>query len=277
MAASDGADAWRDRVERARIDVRTLFGGRRYRRFVIVAIARTGTTALISLLNAHSRAMCFGEIFRRPEEIGWDIRPYAGLHDARLLDLYKRDPAAFLRQAVWRRWPREIAAVGFKIFYYHARTPPFAAVWDILEQDREIAVLHVKRRNILSQYLSLQLAHRTNVWAVTAPSARPADPVTLDPAACERHFVEVRAMEDEADERFARHDSLSIDYEDLAADKTALMERVTTFLGLRMEALSTPLVRQRTRPLSEAIANFDELKAAFDRTQWAGFFTDARG
>lgn len=257
--------------------VATLTGGRRYRRFVIIGVARTGSTALVSLLNAHGQALCFGELFRQPDAIGWDVSPWADRRDERMLRLYRTEPLRFLERAVWRRhlpWRR---AVGFKLFHYHAREAPFKAVWDYLRDDCDVAILHLKRRNLLAQYLSLQLAHRTNVWVTTDEAGSASAPIRLEPDACARHFADVRAQEAQADRFFAAHPVLQVTYEDLAADRIGVMDRVAEFLGLRRRLVDTPLRRQRRTPMAVAIANFDELAASFAGGPWAAFFDAAEG
>jgi LPS sulfotransferase NodH len=273
--AHETARSLRHALARGAVDLRSIAGTARYTRFVIVGIARTGSTLLLSLLNGHSRIQAFGELFRRPDAIGWDVHPYQDHQGERILGLYRSDPCRFIETKVWGRWPRGQGAVGFKIFYYHAREAPFSAVWDHLARDDEIRVIHIKRRNILAQYLSLQVAHRTNVWSSTERAAGAPEPIRLDPEECRKHFAWVRGLEDEADAFFAGHRMLQVSYEGLLADRTGEMGRVHRFLGVPEEDVEARTRRQRTVPLREAIANYDELSAVFDGTQWADFFVDA--
>lgn len=261
-------------LARGALEFRSLAGSTDYRRFVIVGIARTGSTMLISMLNAHRQALVFGEIFRRPDLIGWDVQPYASLTADRQLALYRSDPCRFLDTAVFRRWPRQLRAVGFKVFYYHARNAPHVAVWDYLARDTDILVIHIRRRNILAQFLSLQLAHMTDVWAIGEARRPDAPPIPLEPEACRRHFEWVRTLECEADAFFANHKVLRMEYEALVADQGREQSRVQSFLGLDEQAISAKTRRQRTVPLSQGIANFDELEREFRGTEWAEFFAD---
>ena len=279
IAGPGTAKRWRSRLRRTALRLRSISGTRDYNRFVIVGIARTGSTMLISSLNAHPQALAFGELFRTPEAIGWDIQPYADFASKELLQLYRNDPCRFLETAVFRRWPSGMRAVGFKIFYYHARQPPYSQVWSYLAQRDDILVLHVKRRNVLAQYLSLKLAHDTNMWH-GAPSGRrgaQAQPLALDVEGCRKHFVWVRAAERETDARFAAHRMLQVEYERLAQDQAAELARVQEFLGLAPRSLAARTTRQRSAPLSQAIANYEELKAAFADTEWSTFFSERGG
>jgi LPS sulfotransferase NodH len=268
------ARSLRHALARGAVDLRSIAGTARYTRFVIVGIARTGSTMLLNLLNGHSRIQAFGELFRRPDAIGWDVHPYQDHQGGRVLELYRSDPRRFLETKVWGRWPRGQGAVGFKIFYYHAREAPFSAVWDHLARQREIRVIHIKRHNILAQYLSLQIAHRTDVWSSTEWGAGAPEPIRLDPEECRRHFARVRGLEDEADAFFAGHRMLQVSYEGLLADRKGEMARVQRFLGVPEEEVRPKTVRQRTIPLRQAIANHDELAAAFEGSEWADFFAE---
>jgi LPS sulfotransferase NodH len=259
---------------RAAIRVRSLAGNRTYRRFVIVGIARTGSTLLLSLLNAHRQVLAFGEVFRGDGRIGWDITPFLSYQSPRLLRQSDEAPADFLDREVFRRWPREVGAVGFKLFYYHARSGPKAAVWDMIRDDPEIAIIHIKRENILAQYLSLTLAHRTNVWSSSGPPADGPGPIRLDPQACIQHFRQVRHYENECDTFFAGREVEQVSYEELVADKAAVMDRIWARLGVPALPVRERTARQQTLPLTEAIANSAELQDAFAGTEWSAFLTE---
>jgi LPS sulfotransferase NodH len=265
----------RHTLARSAVDLRSLAGTARYHRFIIVGIARTGSTMLLDLLNGHSRIQAFGELFRQPDAIGWDVHPYRDYQIERVLRLYRSDPCRFLETKVWGRWPRGQGAVGFKIFYYHAREAPFAAIWDHLVRQEALRVIHIKRRNILAQYLSLQVAHKTNVWSSTQRDTRAPAPIRLGAEECRKHFEWVRALEAEIDGFFAGHRMLQVSYEELLADRKGEMTRIQRFLDVPEEEVRAKTVRQRTVPLREAIVNYDELAAYFRGSEWADFFAEA--
>ena len=84
----------------------------------------------------------------------------------------------------------------------------------------------------------------------------------------------VRAAESECALLFRSHPVIDLYYEDLVSDRDRQMQAIQSFLELRHEPVSSALVRQRRRPLSHDIANYDDLKRAFAGTQWAGFFRE---
>ena len=253
----------RQAFARAILNLRSIRGTSSYRRFVIIGVARTGSTLLTGLLNAHSQALVFGELFRSLHDIGWDIQPFLDCQGPRLLELHRREPVTFLRRHIFRRWPSNYAAVGFKLFYYHARTGAQIRVWEHLAADTNICILHIKRRSLLDQYYSLQLAHKTQVWATQRLHIEKPPLIRLDVEECRQHFASVRAGEEECEMRFRGHAIKDLYYEDLVANQDREMDDVQGFLGLQREKLKPNTVRQRTRPLSELIANYEELRNAF--------------
>jgi hypothetical protein len=231
---------------------------------------------LIDLLNVHPQALAYGEVFRTASAIGWDVRPFAGWSNRRHLALYRSDPRAFLDRAIFGPLPSGITAVGFKLFYYHAKEPPFSDVWRRLEDDRSVRIVHLRRGNILAQYLSLQVAHRTDVWSTTSKSSSGAEPIRLDIEACRKHFESVSGWEADCARRFGSHAMHDVLYENLLADQDGAMAALQRFLGLSERGgLEARVARQRTVPLSQAILNFEELRTAFRGTAWSGFFDEA--
>jgi LPS sulfotransferase NodH len=255
------------------IRARSVRGRRDYQKFVIVGVARTGSTLLLSLLNAQPSVVAFGELFRGDGAIGWDIPPFLSRQAPRLLHKFQTRPLEFLNTEIFSAWPSEVAAVGFKLFYYHARSGAQAAVWDYLRNDPKLVVIHIKRLNVLEQYLSLRVAHATNVWSSSSPPVETLEPIRLDPEHCRRHFEEVRAQQTECDAFFAGQRIQTLTYEDLVANRAAAIQRVADHLGLRqLEAVEARIVRQRTRPVSAAIANYEELRDFFAGSEWEVYF-----
>jgi len=264
--------ARRDSLARAMLDLRSIAGRSDYRRFIVLGTARSGSTLLTGHLNTHSQALAFGELFRSPDAIGWDMAPFLTCQGPRLLALYRSDPRAFLRRYVFRRWPRNYAAVGFKLFYYHARSGPHAILWDRLAADEDLLILHIKRRNLLEQFYSLQLAHMTEVWSITRPQRERPPAIRLEVEACRKHFAWVRDSQQACERFFGGHKVKEVHFEDLVENPGREMAAIQAFLGLRAEKTSPRTARQRTRPLSELVANYAELKSAFATGPWAGFF-----
>ena len=136
-----------------------------YTRFLILGRSRVGSNFLRGLLNSHSQITVFGELFQNKEEIGWAMPGYR--QSRRLMTLFHEEPVRFLEEKVFHPFPHGVTAVGFKLFYYHARDEAWRPVWDYLQAETGIKVIHLRRENILRTHLSKQQAEMTDVWVNT--------------------------------------------------------------------------------------------------------------
>lgn len=187
----------------------------------------------------------------------------------------EEDPVGFVDKQIFRRYPAGTGAVGFKIFYYHAQDDAWKPIWSYLRERREIHVIHMTRRNILETHASRKRAQMTDNWVNTTGVRQPAPSVMLDYDECLADFERTRALEQEYDALFADRPKLSVVYEDLARDYASEMGRVFEFLGLAPEPVRPSIYRQSTRPPSETVTNFAELKQRFADSPWADFFADS--
>jgi LPS sulfotransferase NodH len=246
--------------------------GTEYTRFIILGRSRVGSNLLRSLLNAHSQIEAYGELFRSRESLDFDH--LHSLQAADVLPLFQQQPVEFIQTKIFRSYPARLKAIGFKMFYYHATEGSWEPVWPWLEAQTELRVLHIKRRNILKTHLSREKAQVTNSWVNQTGQAEKPVSIPLDYEALKADFEQTRAYEDEFDGRFAHHPLHELIYEELAADYAGAMGPVQAFLGVEPEPVAPSIYKQSSQPLSEAITNYDELKARFRGTEWELFFED---
>lgn len=249
-----------------------LNGHSAYTKFIILGRSRVGSNFLRGLLNAHPQIAAYGEIFRDVKAMDWDHLGY--FQSPKMMTMLQNEPVKFLEEKVFGKYPRSTAAVGFKIFYYHARNGGEAPVWSFLRNMKDLRVIHLKRRNILKTHLSRQKAAVTDSWVNTSRSKGTQPAIQLDYAACLEDFSRTRAWEEEYDRLFADHAKIEVVYEELAGNYQAEMTRLQEFLGVNIETVAPATYRQSSQPLAQAIANYAELKEQFAGTPWAEFFTD---
>ncbi len=261
---------WRPRLKHFARRLRLIETNTGYTHFIILGRSRTGSNFLRGLLNSHPQIVTFGELFRNYDTVDW---AYPGYRQTEaMMQQMQSDPVDFLEQEVFGGFPTDIRAVGFKIFYYHAREHGWARLWDHLEATKPLHVIHIKRRNMLKTHISRKRAAQTEVWTDTTGSSHSVGPLTLDYAECLADFERTRAWEAEYDARFADHPFLEIMYEDLARNHVVEMRRVQNFLGVPYQDLKPDTFRQSGETLQQAIANYDELRAQFAGTPWEAFF-----
>lgn len=259
-----------------------------YQRFVIVSYLRSGTHMLRTALESHPRVFCQTEVFN-PDN---PLLPYP----------LQTPVEVVLREHVFKDHAPPVTHAGFVLHAYHPyaleafpglrSNPAWGEVWPRLDALNDLRVLHLKRRNLLRRHVSHLVARRSRFWhswradGVTrvthldapphpdsvgwAPEERPV--VHVDPQQLERDFVEVERWRRTADAALASRPRLDVVYEDLCADFARVSAGVLDFLGLPRVPLRPAVTRLEARPLREAVANHDALKAHFAATRYAEFF-----
>jgi len=247
--------------------------GAQGRPFIILGEARTGSMLLRDLLGSHPLIFAGGEPFQDQYDDG-DQKQHAiaTLPDgAALLDLLAQHPLRFLERFLALADAGE-RALGFKLFYSQLDRLP--EVRELLVARGDLQVIHLRRRNALRRYLSLQRAVRSGIWFELARLPKPPpQPIRLDPAHCREVLEQTLRQERVYDRLFARHHRLELSYEELAAAPFAAAARTIAFLGLPpCPRFELKLRKSATDRLREAIANYDELKAALP--DWQACFDD---
>jgi len=223
------------------------------RRFVILCLGRTGSTHLQSMLDFHSQARCFGELFGDGEPPTFATSGHS-------------DPAAFLEDLLAGIEER---AVGFKLPMNSIRAEPGAA--ELVRRDGRIAAIRLSRRNRLAQLVSRRLLAATGV-SQSIFGAYGEAMVQIEPRECIAAFERMEADEDELDALCVGRETFRIDYEELG-DETRL-EALQRFLGIEPEALRSWYTKLRNRPLRETVSNWDDLVAALADTRFASYLDE---
>ena len=218
----------------------------------------------------------FGELFRKDDALSWDcpVNDKLRSRTSRVSRLMASDPAVLLEEDVFGPTAGQVRALGFKLFYYHARSDNLAPIWEWLRDQNDIHIIQLKRKNLLKRYLSLVKAKSTDVWRDTSDSAAGSKSFELDYDECLASFEEVKRWEKEHVDFFAGHPFQEVVYEDLARDYTGEALKIQRFLGLSEQAVKPSIYKQAKRSLSESISNYADLKHRFADTEWAVFFED---
>jgi hypothetical protein len=227
-------------------------------RFVILCLARTGSTNLVALLDSHPGIRCHGEILNleHPDAAGTGSIVGAGATTA--IEHAERVLAA-----------TPDAATGFKLPRSAIRTHP--GIIRIFERDPELRIVRLTRENHLALLLSRRLLRATLVSQSTYGSYG-ATAVAIDPGECRRRLERIERFQQELDALGAGHPSVRVSFEELAAGKR--LDEVQRFLGVEPAALSSPYRRLRQRSLAESIENWEELRAELDGTVFARFLDE---
>lgn len=196
-----------------------------FHRFIILSHGRTGSTYLVNNLNRHPNIAVFQELFHATPS---QRQPVEGR-----IWQNGEDSARFLEEVVFPL-ARDRSAVGFKLFYFHARGDAMARrVWDMIAETPTLPLILLHRKNIFAGFVSEQRARQSNIWHPTqGADYRGQQELTLDVDAALRYVQRTRERQKLGCELVQGHPGLEMFYEDLASDASATIRRVTEFLGL---------------------------------------------
>lgn len=244
------------RWRRAVASMRAEPGGSR---FLIFAQGRTGSTVLVQLLDSHPRIVCDGEIFS-PSQYG----------RVRNTDRHLRGSISMAATAGnhygFKVKPYELTHHGVDMRAFLERRA--ADGW---------AIIHLMRSNFIRHALSSSMREQRGRAHMDRGSAAAAAEIArvyrIDP----RHIVhsargrrtllleECRALAD------IEHHEVKYERDLVDADtQQGTADAIFQYLGLPSSPISTRLARLNPDDLSTKIANYDELLAVVDASEFAG-------
>lgn len=217
--------------------------------FVVFAEMRTGSNFLESNLNAMSGITCHGEAFN-PYFIGYPNRSeMLGITE----DEREADPLVLLD--VIKSAP---GVNGFRYFHDHD-----ARVFDAILDDPRCAKI-ILTRNSADSYVSWKIARTTGQWKLTDATKRKAAKAHFDAVEFAEHLEAITSFHQQINRRLqvSGQTAYRVRYEDLGS--LDVMNGLAAFLGAEsgLDKLDKSLKVQNPAPLSDKVANFDEMRAA---------------
>ena len=260
-----------------------------YRKFVIVSYLRSGTHLLRTALESHPAIVCQTEVFNSD--------------NPRLPYPLDTPTDTVLAHWVYKEFPAKVRCAGFVLQAYHPfalrafpgirANPVWEDIWSLLAQMPQLAVVHLRRENLLSRHLSHLQARRSGQWHAWDPQ-RVAAVSHLDNQAMRQagtavqrdrslhldaerlitDFEEVEGWHKRAQELLSHHPNLELTYEQLCNDFAGVSARLLDFLQMPRRALQAAVKKLERRRLPEAISNYTLLKQQFADTRWQTFFSE---
>ncbi|MDP3989567.1 MAG: Stf0 family sulfotransferase [bacterium] len=232
------------------------------KKFVIISTSRSGSTLLATLLNSHPRILCHRELFHKSK-----VATVLGIKDNSEQRLEERDrnPCLFLRGIFDQTFGYEI--IGFKI-HLNQNTE----VLDYLNKTKDITKIILKRRNLIKQEISRQMAYSTGLWKTTIQrDSQPKIILDLDYAKDrikenQRRYAELLNRLNKNKQKYR-----VLFYEDLIEKdiREKTLRGFLPFLGAHGDEiiLKTPLKKQNADRVEDLVKNLDDLKNAFRGTE----------
>ena len=239
-------------------------------KFIILTEQRTGSCHLEYLLDSHEMAKVGGELFNPSyERSAKEVLVQGFAH------LRRDDPIGYLETFFSQPFSEPPTHIGFRLFYSHGRASRQQLVWNSLQNMPDLKVIHLQRKNLLKNFLSLKLAEASSVWMRNkSDPALTYQPIVLDHGECVQHFKAREQNIERFDQFFLKKPRIDVFYEDLVNREKQQLDRVLKFLGLEAQSLTSRTGKQNTQELSELILNYSQLKKSFAHTMWVDFFED---
>jgi hypothetical protein len=247
-------------------------------RHFILTNGRSGSNHFVQLLNQHPAIVNYGEVLGDWTLAGRRIRPFFRGEDgaARFLDwMYESDLAFSAGQAVslaarvrsgrkthFRR-RRAVASLGVKEFAVNLARHGLGGY---LAERSDLRLITLVRENPLERYLSAKTLAATGTVARTGAAAAQRAQTTLNPKTLLADLAVIEAENETVRRAGIEHKGpvFRLVYEDYfgasSKDRLATLEALQTFLGVAPAPLASEHRRLRQTKLSEAIANFDEVR-----------------
>ncbi len=237
-------------------------------RVLLLAQPRTGTTLFRSLINQHPAAYFYGEVLF-PDFFAWGFFSYvAGAlgrdRQALLptswhahLDPYLAQLAGLMRDA------------GKKVVGFDLKISQLGFVPDFHRgiAASDCAVIHLRRRDVLGAIVSYETMSRRVASGQPAHGACPArtEAVHVDPDWLALRVSEFTTQDVWIERIYAARRYLLLYYEELTpAGWGGVCAKLSAFLGLDITVpFRTSLEKQNDADMSQVIANYAEIKAAF--------------
>jgi hypothetical protein len=250
--------------------------------FVLLGHARCGSNLLVRALAENPQVRMTGEVLSQDEATriaGWERVNKTNWTEPRG-EAYRlgEDGAEFLRTRIFSdTYLENICAFGFKLFYDQADfNRHVRSAWDYLVDNTDIKIIHLVRRNLLLSLISKEVAERSNNWYQLSEDKEkrpPLPPFSLKRSVCQRYFDHITEAREQAQQRFAKHDVLTIQYEtELCADFRDTTFRAFEFINTVKWRVHPGFIKQQSLTAPQQITNFDELRDSFQNTPYAGFF-----
>lgn len=232
----------------------SLSGSGAEKRFVLFGRGRSGTTALVSMLDALPGVLCEGEILR-------NCVPFPYLHVL--------GRSARTRNRVY----------GCKILSYQIRDvqwtlPAQEDVLRILHDENHFQVLYLRRSNLLRHALSNIRARREGFEREKNADEAGSGAIRVDPDHVVEWMRSSEALQTYEHRLLEGVPHLSLTYEEHIRDPSRhqdTVDDVCEFLGIESAPTRSRYAKMAPPSLREGVANYDQLALRLEGTEYERF------
>ena len=225
-----------------------IIGSKDFSKFVVITRSRTGSNFLLTLLNSHKDIRVHGEMFSRLGNKNTDY-------------IYKKIyPNKSLKKFV-----------GFKIFYYHQLDSNDRSIWNILQENPSIKIIHLQRKNLLRVHTSRLIAEKTDIWSTKSEREIGVNEkkVSVDVLKVIEDFETTSEHIKKTKDLFKNHEVLDVYYENLVNNQEEETVKILRFLGAQQMNLKSQLKKQNPEKLKNLISNYEEVRGKVKDTEYS--------
>ena len=216
--------------------------------FIITCAARTGSTMLRYMLDSHPEITCHGEVFKArgiSRFLKADKRPYglSPLYD-HLSDEFRGSRVVdFIPNHLLQGPDANTKASGFKFKTDEYFNTSFTEVSNYIQSNKSIKVIHLKRKDLLAQYVSHLMVKEKKSKTVEFNASMNASnngsiaPTKMSTDRLMDFMEDVVSREVKIVEELGGHESLEVFYEDIIESAGQCLKELQFFLNVSLQTL----------------------------------------
>jgi LPS sulfotransferase NodH len=240
---------------------------------IIIGTQRSGSNFLRHCLLSHPGIVCEGELLingmvKTPkiiEDFRWPAKIY------RYVMAGAWNPTRILSQFLERD---DAPVVVFKAMYNHLQS---AKVHEFFQQHKEIRIVHLRRDNLLKQYVSKMLLGKKRGQKRWRPhSTKKLPPVTtcISPQAAIKNMESIHAQYQKFETLLSQHPKIELVYETMIEGQCLtdqVSQAICDLFQIEHRKMCCNFVKVNPNILQQMIENYDELADALHGTQYERF------
>jgi len=234
-------------------------------KFIITCAARTGSTMLRYLLDSHPQICCHGEAFIRQGYLRFIFknRRSFGLAPGykEFLPKFKSKPLEdFLTDDFLHTSDESVKAIGFKFKTDEYFDSGYQEISRYLKSRDEIRVIHLRRQDLLAQYISYLFVHKKYNPTVSFDKEHVSSQkrLVIKQNKLQRYLSLVTQREEAIEANLSGHLLHRVWYEDLVNDRDKHLGDILEFLGVD-KVIPPPATKKLIKDYEQHISNLSEV------------------
>lgn len=251
--------------------------------FILLSSQRTGSAFLEQCLNSNKEIHCSGEILLGYGGSYNKLPPKLFLKHRRFRTLWQAlfSGAAFFPiksiENTWKINP-DVEHIGFRLMYNQIQRD--FRVKKYIKNLNNVNIIHLKRKNLLKQFVSLKLMHNQSKYGRHSAHVTKRPPLVSIKINHKEaiKYIETILLQRKNSLKLVNHlNILSINYEDMIGSKglnNDISNKISSFFQINDQSYASNQVKMNSSNLKNLITNYDELEEVFKKSSYAELLND---